>query len=51
MSIEAFERREETLRLRARLEAAERSRQAGEKAYTLEETWESVEAIIKAEDV
>ncbi len=30
MSIDAFERREETLRLRARLAAAETARQAGE---------------------
>ena len=36
MSIEAFEQREEALKLRARLEAAEQARLAGTPTYTLE---------------
>jgi len=47
MSIEAFEEREETLRLRARLEAAEAARLAGAPAYTLEESRKRLEAILK----
>lgn len=35
MSIEAFEQREEALKLRAKLEAAEQGRLAGAPAYTL----------------
>ena len=45
MSIEAFEQREETLKLRAKLEAAEESRLAGAPAYTLEESRKRLEAI------
>ena len=37
MSIEAFEQREEALKLRARLEVAEQARLAGAPAYTLDE--------------
>jgi prevent-host-death family protein len=46
MNIEAFERREEWIRLRAKLEAAEASRLAGEKTYTLEESWARIEEIL-----
>lgn len=38
MSIEAFERREETFRLRMKLELAELSRKAGDETLTLEES-------------
>ena len=45
MSIEAFELREETLKLRAKLEAAESSRLAGTPTYTLEDSRKRLEAI------
>ena len=45
MSIEAFEQREETLKLRAKLEAAEQARLCGAPAYTLEESRKRLEAI------
>ena len=45
MSIEAFEQREEAIRLRAKLEAAESARCAGTPAYTLEESRKRLEAI------
>lgn len=45
MSIEAFEMREETLKLRAKLEAAETSRLAGAPTYTLEDSRKRLEAI------
>ena len=45
MSIEAFEQREETLKLRAKLEAVEESRLSGVPAYTLEESRKRLEAI------
>ena len=45
MSIEAFEEREETLKLRARLEAADTARLAGAPTYTLEESRKRLEAI------
>ena len=45
MSIEAFEQREETLTLRAKLEAAEEARLVGAPAYTLEESRKRLEAI------
>ena len=38
MSIEAFEQREETIRLRAKLEAAEDARLSGAPSYTLDES-------------
>lgn len=38
MSIEAFEQREEALKLRVKLEAAEAARLAGAPTYTLEES-------------
>ncbi len=45
MSIEAFEEREETLRLRAKLEAADQARMNGAPSYTLEESKKRLEAI------
>lgn len=47
MSIEAFEEREETLRLRAQLEAAENLRLASAPTYTVEESRKRLEAILK----
>lgn len=49
MSIEAFEQREELYRLRAKLEAAESARQAGQ-ALTVAESRERLEAIYGASD-
>ena len=43
--IEAFEQREETLKLRAKLEAAEQARLSGAPTYTLEESRKRLEAI------
>ena len=45
MSIEAFEQREETLKLRAKLEAAEAARLSSAPAYTLVESRKRLEAI------
>ena len=45
MSIEAFERREEAIRLRARLEAAETARLSGAPALTLDEARQRLEEI------
>ena len=45
MSIEAFELREETLKLRAKLEAADSARLSDAPAYTLEESRKRLEAI------
>ena len=45
MSIEAFEQREETLKLRAKLGAAEAARLSGAPAYTLGESRRRLEAI------
>lgn len=45
MSIDAFERREEMLRLKARLEAVERGRLAGDSTYTLDESRTRLEEI------
>ena len=45
MSIEAFERREEILRLRAKLAAAEQSRLSGQPAVSMEESCKRLEAI------
>lgn len=47
MSIEAFEQREETLKLRAKLEAAEQARLAGTPVYTLEESRARLEEIYR----
>ena len=45
MSIEAFEKREEIIRLRAKLEFAETSRVSGEPTYTLEQSRQRLEEI------
>ena len=45
MSIEAFERREEIWRLRAKLAAAEQSRLSGQPAISMEESRKRLEAI------
>jgi prevent-host-death family protein len=45
MSIEAFEQREETLRLKARLEAVEQVRLSGAPTYAMEESKKRLEAI------
>jgi prevent-host-death family protein len=45
MSVEAFEKREETLRLRGKVEAAEQFRLAGAPAYTLEQSKQRLEKI------
>jgi prevent-host-death family protein len=45
MSIEAFEQREETLRLKARLENAEQARRSGAPTYTMEESKKRLEEI------
>ena len=45
MSIEAFEQREETLKLRAKLELAEQARLSGAPAFTLEESKKRLEEI------
>ena len=48
MSIDAFEKREEMMRLRAKLEAAEQRRIAGAPTYTLEQVFGEVEEIYRA---
>jgi prevent-host-death family protein len=45
MSIEAFEKREEVIRLRAKLEMSEASRVSGEAAYTIEQSRQRLEEI------
>ena len=45
MSIDAFEKREEAIRLRAKLEAAEASRVSGEPTYTVEQSRKRLEEI------
>ena len=45
MSIDAFERREEVLKLRAKLEAAEQARLSGQPTYSMEESRKRLEAI------
>ena len=47
MSIEAFGQREETLKLRIKLEAAEASRLSDAPSYTLEESRKRLEAIYR----
>ena len=47
MSIEAFEQREESLKLRAKLEIAEAARLSGVPTYTLEESRKRLEAIYR----
>lgn len=45
MSIEAFEQREEALKLRAKLDAADDARRAGARTYTLSESRKRLEEI------
>ena len=47
MSIEAFEQREESLKLRAKLEVAETTRLSDAPTYTLEESRNRLEAIYR----
>ena len=51
MGIDAFERRGETFRLRAKLEAAEQSSLHGEPTYSAEESLQQLEAIYARDDV
>ena len=51
MSIDAFERREETFRLRAKLEAAEQSRLHGEPTYSAEASRQRLEAIYARDNI
>ena len=51
MSIDAFERREELLKLRAKLEAAEQSRLHGEPTYSIDESRQRMEAIFSSGNV
>jgi PHD/YefM family antitoxin component YafN of YafNO toxin-antitoxin module len=48
MSIEAFERREELYRLRAKLESAEQVRLSGVSSYSIEQVFEEVEDMYRA---
>ena len=45
MSIDAFERREEVLKLRARLAAAEQSRLSGQPGFSIEQSRKRLEAL------
>lgn len=45
MSIEAFERREEVLKLRAKLAAAEQTRLSGQPSFSITESRERLETI------
>ena len=49
MSIDAFERREELHRLRAKLDAAEQGRTAGMPSYSLDQVFDDVEKIYRDE--
>lgn len=51
MSIDAFERREEMLKLRAKLEATEQSRLHGEPTYSIDESRQRMEAIFSGGNV
>ena len=51
MSIDAFEKRDELIRLRAKLELAEQSRLAEEPTYTLEESKQRLEKIYEQREV
>lgn len=51
MSIDAFEKREELIRLRAKIEVAEQSRLSGEKTFTLEESRRRLESIYAKAEV
>ena len=47
MSIEAFEEREEVLKLRAKLEAADQARLSGAPTFTIDESRNRLEAIYR----
>lgn len=47
MSIDAFEQREETLKLKAKLEVSEQARLSGTPTYTLEESRARLEEIYR----
>lgn len=51
MSIDAFERREELHKLRAKLAAAEQARASRQPAFSVEESRKRLEAIYGREDV
>lgn len=51
MSIDAFERREELHRLRAKLEVADQTRISGEKSYSIDEVFNEVEEIYGEEEI
>ena len=51
MSIDAFEQREELLKLRAKLAAAEQARLSGQPAISMDESRKRLEAIYEQEDV
>lgn len=51
MSIDAFERRDEIIRLRAKLEMAEQSRLAGEPTCTPEESKQRLEKIYERREL
>ena len=48
MNLEAFEQREEEIRLRAKLELAEQSRLAGEPTFSIEESRARLNALFEA---
>ncbi len=51
MSIEAFEKREEIIKLRSKIELAEKSRIAGEPTFTLEQSKQRLEEIYERKKV
>jgi len=51
MSIDAFQRREELIRLRARLEAVEQVRLSGAPTYSITQVFEEIEAIYHGEEI
>lgn len=51
MSIEAFEKREEIIKLRAKIEHAEKSRISGEPTFTLEQSKQRLEEIYERKKI
>ena len=51
MSIEAFERRDELIQLRQKLDSAERSRVSGETTYSIEESRQRMEKLYDGHEV
>ena len=51
MSIEAFEKREEIIKLRAKIELAEKSRISGEPTFTLEQSKQRLEEIYERKKI